>query len=173
MSAPVVMLVIPNLGSGGAQKVFRRQLAFYSSKCTTIGVVFNRDGFIDEDRRMDILTLDVPAGRTWPGKFIFFLRRIKRLRAIKRQHGVTVSISHLEGADYVNCLSRVNEKVICWIHGTKTHDRDISGTLGLLRRNILMPYLYRKSHLIVTVSERIAVELKRDFGQGSSRIISI
>src|SRR5688500_15394542 len=98
MNDAVILLVIPNLGNGGAQKVFRQQLAFYSARFRTLAVVFNVEGFTDEDQRLaNVISLDVPGGSTWMGKAGFFLRRIRRLRAIKKQHGVTVSISHLEG----------------------------------------------------------------------------
>jgi glycosyltransferase involved in cell wall biosynthesis len=174
MSQPVILLVIPNLGNGGAQKVFRQQLAFYSSRFRTIAVVFNRDGFTDEDNRLqNVVSMDVPGGETWLTKLQFFRRRIRKLRAIKNENGVTLSISHLEGADYVNCLSKGNEKVICWVHGTKSHDREIAGTLGVVRRKLMIPNIYRKSNLIVTVSERIAEELKNDFGLEADKVFTI
>jgi glycosyltransferase involved in cell wall biosynthesis len=174
MSEQVILLVIPNLGAGGAQKVFRQQLAFYSARFKTLAVVFNRAGFIDEDHRLpNIISLDVPGGNTSAGKLRFFLGRIRRLRTIKKLHGVTVSISHLEGADYVNCLSRSNERVICWVHGTKMYDREISGMVGEIRRRLMIPKIYRKSDLIVTVSERIAAELKNNFRQAADKVIAI
>jgi glycosyltransferase involved in cell wall biosynthesis len=162
---PVVLLLIPSLGTGGAQVVFRQQLAFYSARFPTVGVVFNMDGATEADRRLQhIVSLGVSAGRHWPGKLLSFVARIRGLRAIKRQHGVTVSISHLEGADYVNWFSRRAEKVICWIHGSKMHDREIRGMLGVVRRRLLMPYVYSRCENIVTVSERIADELRAHLG---------
>jgi len=164
MSNQVMLLVIPNLGTGGAQAVFRQQLAFYSARFKTVGVVFNTDGFTEADAQLNrVVSLDVVAGRNWPGKMWSFVARIRRLRAIKKQHAVTVSISHLEGADYVNWFSRLDEKVICWIHGTKMHDQMIRGITGAVRKRILMPYVYKRCDHIVTVSERIAEELRVHF----------
>jgi glycosyltransferase involved in cell wall biosynthesis len=174
MSQPVILLVIPNLGNGGAQKVFRQQLAFYSLRFRTIAVVFNRDGFTDEDNQLqNVVSLDVPGGETWLTKLQFFRSRITKLRAIKYKNDVTLSISHLEGADYVNCLSKGNEKVICWVHGTKSHDREIAGAIGIVRRKLMIPNIYRKSNLIVTVSERIAEELKNDFRLQADKVYTI
>ena len=164
MPTPVLLLLIPNLGRGGTQAVFRQQLSFYSARVKTVGVVFNTDGTTSDDTKLgQIISLDVEAGRSWFGKLISFLTRIRRLRTIKRQHSVTISISHLEGADYVNWFSRQGEKVVCWIHGTKMHDGEIRGILGVLRKGVLMPLVYNRCDGIVTVSERIADELREHF----------
>src|SRR5262245_12155733 len=112
MASGKLILIIPNLGTGGAQAVFRQQLAFFSKHIPTIGVVFNRDNFSTADAGLDnVISLDVGAGATWLTKFGRFMERIRKLRAIKKQYGITISISHLEGADYINILSRESEKV--------------------------------------------------------------
>lgn len=154
-----VLLVIPNLGRGGAQKVFHQQLQGLQDAFTVIGCVFNFDGAFKEDHAENIISLNVPKGNNYLTKFWYFIIRIIRLRSIKRQYKIDVSISHLEGADYVNILSRTNEKVICWIHGTKKYDRNISGLLGLIRMRFLIPSLYKNADKLVTVSKGIAQEL--------------
>src|ERR1041385_3368147 len=155
----VVMLIIPNLGRGGAQKVFRDQLRFYSTHFKTIGCVFNLDGCLPEDRDLGVISLDVPAGGNVFSKTLNFFKRAWKLRAIKRANNVSHSISHLEGADYANILSRQSESLICWIHGTKIFDREIRGPLGLLRKKILMPVLYKRDIRMVAVSEGIRREM--------------
>jgi glycosyltransferase involved in cell wall biosynthesis len=60
-------------------------------------------------------------------------------------------------------LSKRKEKIICWIHGTKSFDKNIQGVLGSIRKKILIPLTYKRSDLIVTVSEGIRQELIRDF----------
>jgi glycosyltransferase involved in cell wall biosynthesis len=156
-----VLLLIPNLGRGGAQKVFHHQLKFLSDGFEVIGCVFNWSGAFPEDHNKQIISLNVPEGRTYFSKLWYFILRVIRLRRIKRQNQIDVSISHLEGADYVNLLSRCNDKVICWIHGTKKYDENISGLSGTLRMKILIPRLYRRADKLVTVSKGIASELSK------------
>lgn len=158
-----ILLIIPNLGMGGAQRVFHQQLALLSPHFNVQGCVFNWDGALDEDKTNGILSLEVPAGRTWIRKISYFVLRVIRLRKIKRQMNIQVSISHLEGADYINLFSSGSDKVICWIHGTKKFDRNIKGILGLIRKYILMPLIYRRVDKIVTVSKGIKDELKNTF----------
>ena len=135
------------------------QYAFYSKSFKTIGCVFNWDGVPEEDRHASIISLNVPAGKHFLGKMRSFIRRVVKLRNIKKQLGVDISISHLEGADYINILSKSQEKIICWIHGSKKFDRNITGFQGLLRRKFLMPLLYNKASQIVTVSNGIRQEI--------------
>lgn len=158
-----ILLLIPNLGAGGAQAVLRRQLEVLAESRTVFVCVFNTDGLIDADSTITLHSLDVSGARNPMLKLLNFYRRIMRLRKLKRQLNITVSISHLEGADYVNILSGVG-KVVCWIHGSKRFDENISGVLGWIRHNLLMPLLYRRADHIVTVSHGIADEMENYLG---------
>src|SRR5688572_17901207 len=154
-----ILLIIPNLGKGGAQQVFRDQFHFFSAHYNVVGCVFNWDDTFEDDRIPNLVSLDVPAGRGALGKIHSFVKRILRLRSVKKKYHVDFSISHLEGADYVNILSKRQEKIICWIHGTKAFDENIQGTMGMIRKNFLIPLTYRLSDKIITVSEGIRTEL--------------
>lgn len=168
-----ILILIPNLGRGGAQKVFLDQFKFYADHYPTIGCVFNWDDTFEDDRLPNLISLNVPAGNNWISKSFFFLKRVYELRRIKRENNINFSISHLEGADYVNLLSKRKEKIICWIHGTKTSDENIMGVLGLLRKKIFIPFTYRLSDKIVTVSEGIHQELIKNFKISSAKISTI
>jgi glycosyltransferase involved in cell wall biosynthesis len=163
MNKTRVLLIIPNLGKGGAQRVYHQQLDYLSAYFNVQGCVFNWDGAFEEDKRKGIISLEVPAGSTWIDKAYYFSIRIIRLRKIKKRMNIEVTISHLEGADYVNLLSRSSDKVICWIHGTKRFDANINGVLGIIRQKLLMPFLYKRSQKIVTVSKGIEHEFRNAF----------
>jgi glycosyltransferase involved in cell wall biosynthesis len=158
-----VLLIIPNLGRGGAQRVFHQQLKYLSNDFDVMGCVFNWDGAFEEDKASNIVSLNVSGGVTLLQKIRTFILRIIRLRKLKRENKIDISISHLEGADYVNLLSRGSDKTICWIHGTKKFDRNITGPLGVARHHVLMPILYRRAQKIVTVSNGIRDEMKDSY----------
>lgn len=168
-----LLILIPNLGTGGAQKVYRQQLSYLAKEYEVVGCVFNWDGSFEEDRTQNMYSLDVPAGTSTLNKVWCFLQRIWRLRKLKKSLGVDVSISHLEGADYVNLLSRGNDKVICWIHGTKKHDGNIEGALGWIRKEILIPFTYGRADKIITVSDGIRHELEKEFRISPSSMTTI
>ncbi len=155
---PTILLIIPNLGRGGAQRVFHQQRALINN-AHVISVVFNFDGAFSGEQADGTISLDVPAGRNVWEKLSNFRRRVVRLRAIKKKYRVDLAISHLEGADYVNLMSGQGERRILWIHGSKWHDRDIRGLLGKLRLRVLLPWLYQRADRIVCVSHGIQREL--------------
>jgi glycosyltransferase involved in cell wall biosynthesis len=168
-----VILLIPNLGRGGAQQVFRQQLNSLSTNFEVKGCVFNWEGAFQEDRIDNIVSLDVQAGRTILGKILNFILRIRKLRRLKKKLGVHVTISHLEGADYINVLSKAGDKTICWIHGTKKHDENIEGKLGVIRRRLMIPFFYKRANRIVTVSNGITDELATDYPTLKAKLLTI
>ncbi|HWA34469.1 MAG TPA: glycosyltransferase [Cyclobacteriaceae bacterium] len=173
MNRTNILLIIPHLGSGGAQQVFREQFVFYRQHANVVGCVFNWEGAFANDKMSGIVSLDVPGGHNLFQKAVFFWKRIKRLRRLKQQHNIDVSISHLEGADYVNVISSGREKTILWIHGTKKFDQEIQGTLGWLRKRKLIPLLYRRTARIIAVSEGIRQELIREYRLPPAMVITI
>jgi glycosyltransferase involved in cell wall biosynthesis len=172
MSAQNILLIIPNLGAGGAQKVYYQQLRLLQEDNRIIGCVFNFEGMVAEENVSNIISLDVPAGKNFITKAYFFLLRIRRLSKLKERMNIDLSISHLEGADYVNILSKHREEVIIWIHGTKQHDKNIQGMLGWIRKQVLMPLIYQRADKIVTVSKGISFELSRNYPRLTKKIFS-
>jgi glycosyltransferase involved in cell wall biosynthesis len=168
-----LLILIPNLGTGGAQKVYRQQLTLLSNTFDVYGCVFNRDGFLPQDHMANIYSLDVAGGSDIISKIVFFFKRVIRLKRLKQQLSIDVCISHLEGADYINLLSRKKEKVICWIHGTKTFDQNISGGVGWIRKKFLIPATYRRFDFIVAVNTRISAELVIEYGVNKSKVRTI
>ncbi len=171
-SQPTVLLIIPNLGRGGAQRVFHQQRALLTN-VNVVSVVFNFDGAFESEQVDGTISLEVPAGKNWWQKLWNFRQRVIRLRAIKKQYKVDVAISHLEGADYVNLLSGQGERRILWIHGSKWHDLDIQGVLGKVRLRFLLPWLYRRADDIVCVSEGIKNELTQRLPSISKKLTTI
>ncbi len=159
MDQKVVLLVITNLNFGGAQRVFYNLSVELSKKYKVVECVFNFDAGHAFKTGNEVISLDVKAGKGFFGKIYNFYLRCKRLREIKKTVKADICISHLEGADYVNILSRENEKVICCIHGSKLHDENIEGPIGWIRRVILIPLLYKKADVLITVSRGVLEEL--------------
>ncbi|MEI9917929.1 MAG: glycosyltransferase [Bacteroidota bacterium] len=170
---PHVLLLIPNLGSGGAQRVFHQHREFLSKDFNVTSCVFNFDGAFAEEKNESILSLDIPAGNNIIEKVSHFFQRVRRLKKIKREYNIDLTVSHLEGADYVNILSKQDDKLILWIHGTKLHDKDISGVVGWLRKNLMLPWLYRRADRIVCVSQGIASELKLMIPAAAQKILAV
>lgn len=156
-----ILLLIPQLTFGGAERVFHdhgRELA--RAGHTVTECVFDSRGRIDFPTHNRLVGLDVPAAGPSPlSKAHVWRKRVQRLRQLKRELQIDVCISHLEGADYLNLLSKGTEKVIVCVHNSKRHDPGFAGMNGWLRRRVLMPRLYRRADCVVAVSRDLRQEL--------------
>lgn len=168
-----ILLIIPNAGLGGAQRVFHDLSLILSPYFEVTECVFNLDDGHVFQTGNTFLSLDVPGGKTVFDKLWNFFRRINRLRKIKEENNFDYAISHLEGADYVNILSRKKEKVILCVHGTKKYDLEIRGILGWIRKNIFIKIIYRWADRIVCVSHGIKQELRKEFNLSESKLFVI
>ncbi|HSZ26368.1 MAG TPA: glycosyltransferase [Cytophagaceae bacterium] len=152
-------MIIPNMDFGGAQRSFAKLSESLSSRYNIYLVVFNRKAGVAYDFKGELIDLDILASSSIVGKAANFIKRIQKVTSIKREKNIDISISFLEGADYINLLSKKKEKVILSIRGSKIHDETTKGLLGWFRNFFLIPYLYKYADKIVTVNYGIIYEL--------------
>ena len=171
-----VMLMSPNFGGGGAERSIAKLSLLLSGQGYEVHfVIFNvfagREQVYPVEGRLHVL--DVPAGKSYYDKAFRFLQRVTKVTRLKRTLGIDVCISFLEGADYVNIISRQKEKVVISIRGSKENDKEIKGLLGAFRKRILMPWLYKKADAVVCVSEGIKHEVEQmlKLHPGKARVI--
>lgn len=158
-----ILLIIPNLDFGGAQESFASLSRELSKNHNVINVVFNKNNIGPYEFVTPLLDLDIPASTTLIGKLVNFVKRLSKVKKIKQQYDIDISISFLEGADYVNLLTKSNDKVIISIRGSKRHDQHITGWLGFIRHRLLLPVLYRMADQLVALNQGIRKELIYDY----------
>lgn len=173
MNAKKVLLIIPEMITGGAQRSLANLSIELNRHFEVWLVVFNRQRPVAYIHGGQLLSLDVVPGKSWLSKIISFQKRVSRVKQIKRDLKIDVAISFLEGADYVNVLSRHTEKVILSIRGSKVHDEIMQDSFFRLRSKILIPGLYKKADALVAVNEGIATELSARFGLSKNKIHTI
>ena len=168
-----ILLLIPNLGLGGAQRVFHDHSVELAKHYSVTETVFNLEGGDLYPSGNSVVNLNVRGGGGALAKLQNFWRRISGLRQLRERLQPAVVISHLEGADYVNLLSGGPGKTILCVHGSKLHDANIRGLVGWLRKNVLIPLLYNRADRIVTVSRDIIPELAEGFGVKPEKLLTI
>ncbi len=89
-------------------------------------------------------------------KIINYHKRVKYIKQIKKEKNIDVAISFLETTNFVNILSRQNEKVIISVRNYVS--KLASGVYGFLYKNMIK-ILYNKADLVVSVSKAIAFDL--------------
>jgi glycosyltransferase involved in cell wall biosynthesis len=152
-------MLVTELALGGAAKVVRELSAMLATQFEVHEVVFNVADGIAFDGVATPHSLDVSGGGGPLHKLANLGRRIRRTRALKRKLRIDVSISHLEGAHWVDVLSRRGEKVVLCVHGSTLNNGEIRGLSGWLRARVVLPFIYNRADRIVTVSHGIRSEL--------------
>lgn len=158
-----VMILAPDFGYGGAERsVAAVSLALADSYQVHV-VVFNKN--ISQVYAVGgrVHSLEVGGGTTLAKKILFFFQRVIRLKRLRKKLGIHVCLSFLEGADYINILTRGKSKTIINIRGSKKHDANITGTLGWIRKKILIPVLYNRADVITVVADGLKQELVTEF----------
>lgn len=143
---------------GGAAKVVRDHATAFRAFADVREIVFNRTDGVDFEGN-EVISLDVDGGGGLGDRLANFLRRVVRYGKFKENWQPDVSIAHLEGAHYVDLISRRSEKVVLVLHGSINHNRDFTGLMGAIRRRILIPQTLRRADAVVAVSRDIAAEM--------------
>lgn len=168
-----IMLLIPQYTYGGAERVFFNQGRELARHHRVIECVFDQHTPVDFPTQNTLVFLDVPAGQGTLGKVQSFRQRIERVRQLKREYQIDVCISHLEGADYLNVLSKGREKIILCMHNTIVRHPNTRGLMGALRVKGLVPKLYRRADAIAAVSRDLRRELIESFGLPADKAVTI
>ena len=168
-----ILLIIPELGKGGAEKSFLKISNVLAKKYTVYLCTFHTQVTVPYSVEVELIDLQTLPTQNIVRKLAYIIIRYRKLQKVKTMLRIAVSISFLEGADYLNILSRKQDSVIVSIRGSKTSDGQIDGWLGRLRKKLLIPQLYRKADKVVTVSEGLAHEMQSDYQIEPSKVATI
>lgn len=161
-----VLLLGSELGKGGAERsisllsYYLEQIGYNITLCILSGT--DREQYYKTCK--NVVFIDPPKHTSISGKINAWRHRLKKVRELKRDQNIDVSISFLEGPDYVNVLTRGKEKIVLSIRGSKMHDKVIAGAMGTIRKKVLIPYLYKRADEVACVTQALADELHEHFG---------
>ncbi|QCK16489.1 glycosyltransferase [Mangrovivirga cuniculi] len=155
-----IILLIPNIEYGGAQRSFVSLANALSDDFNVIVCVFYIPGKIgfNLNEQIKIHELDPESSDNILGKVKSFQSRLNKLNHYISSYKVETVISYLEGANYLNCLSIAKNKIIS-LRGSIYSDQNINGVIGYLRKFALMPLIYSKADSIIVLNEGIKREV--------------
>lgn len=167
-----IALLIPELGQGGAQRSLTK-LAWELSKNHTVYILtFHPDYAASYELPVEPISLAKSSNNRFE-KLIVWRKRYKALKKIKQNKDLDICISFLEGANYLNVLTKSSTKTVISVRGSKEFDHKISGVIGWIRKRILIPRWFGKADKIVVVSKDIKYELEHFFKLSSDKIETI
>lgn len=155
-----ILMLITNLGQGGAERVFHdHATAFAESGMTVEQAVFAGDYADAYQTPLPLHQLRTPVWLAWLGAPGRLIGRALALRRLAVRGRFDVVVSHMDGANWVNALSSSRGAKLLVVHGSVVHDRNQRGCRQWLRTRVVIPALYNRAEVIVAVSEGIRREL--------------
>lgn len=175
-----VLMVIPQLGYGGAQGAFLR-LATQLSKYADIKIALMARDYgtgpyttAGSDTNLPVVLLDESylTPKNLPKKVLRWWRMLRRLKEIKAEHDITISF--LSGANLLNALAGNPHSTIVSERGSKLYHTDISPLRKFLWLRVLDPMTYRRAGKIVPASIGYAKEIAQIAGSSQlAKIVAI
>lgn len=159
-----ILLIIPSLGVGGAERALCALSVALEKRGHQVWLL-HFDGEVASPFKHGgtLLHLNVRTGKSFIRKLVAFIKRVRRVGRLKSHLQIDASISFLEGADFVNVLSRRKDKVIVSIRSSKIHYESATGPFRLIRSKILIPTLYRCADHVVALQHNVAAELNAHY----------
>lgn len=173
MSKPLrILMLIPQLGYGGAESAFLRLADFMSNHAElTIGLMsrnYGSEHYSNEHRVSSHRAVLLDEANTkqhgYLGKFLKWRRMLRKLRVLKSEHDVTISF--LSGPNLLNTLAVMPQRTIVSERGSKLYHRGIPRLRKFLWLSILDPFIYKRAAIIVPASIGYSKEIAEIGGDG-------
>ena len=159
-----ILLLIPSLRNGGAERVAARLYYSLKSRGHDPLIVTFSDGEVDYPVDNHI-AMGIESSTNYVKKIINVIRRVYCLKRIKKVFSPHISIGFLFGANLVNAYSRRNEHlVISSVHNTSRFEDEVPFT------RLINDSIYSKSDYIVPVSLGIKGELLEKYSLTNDKL---
>ncbi|MCR8746793.1 glycosyltransferase [Romboutsia lituseburensis] len=161
-----VAFIIPSLKNGGAERVLSTISMNLDENIKQYIFTWNgKDP--DYDFNGKIVEIDVQNSTSLIKNVGVLLKRVREVRKYKKEYKIDTCISHLEGPNIVNLLSKGSEKTVITVHNFQSKER--TGLYGFIFK-ILMKLLYNRADQIVVVSKAIKQDLVNNFNIKRTKI---
>lgn len=155
-----ILMLIPELGYGGAERSFMRLSQLLSQYHDVTLVVFRRDSVnLSHSKAYDDvrLPLEVLDDNQIHNKLFRWMKRWCKLRELKKKSDITISF--LTGASLLNVMTFSKSRTIVSLRGSRLFDPAFFGLKLFIYRNLLDPMMFASADATVSISEGLTHEL--------------
>jgi len=129
------------------------------------------DGTINDYKpECEIIDLETPMRESKVLKIISQIKRYSRLKKIKKEKKIDISISFKDNPNLTSLFSKQNDRIIMTVHTTPSID--YKGIKGKIYKYLIGKY-FERADRIVTVSEGIKNDLILNYGLNKDKIQTI
>ena len=167
-----VAIIIQKLNGGGAERTASNLSLFFKDCCDVHLIVF--DGReITYPYAGTLHDLKLPAVDGKANKLINLQKRVAAVKKLKKEYNIDYSISLMDGANLVNVLSCVGDKVITSVRIQMSKSRNATEGIGGLLDRKIMQFVGEKSYRVVALSKGVENDLRDVYGVPSERLVTI
>jgi glycosyltransferase involved in cell wall biosynthesis len=172
-----LLFIIPKLGSGGAERVIAN-LCQSLEDFEKYVAIFEKE--IKYEVKANIIHIPLLPSKNLLFRVLNFLIIKLRLKNFKKKIKTSFTISFMEPANYYNLFTRQDqEKIILTFHNyyslkyNPERKFSVKKRFRLLFYKFIMKRFYNKADLLIAVSKGIELDLVKNFGISSEKIITI
>ena len=155
-----LMLITPMLHQGGFERVCVTTARLMQEYYDVTILIFSDKDINYDITGLNVVNINVPSKKSKLAKVINLIKRIVKTRKVKKELGIDISYSFGSSANYVNVLSRRQEKVLTGLRCST--DMEAPDQVKLF---------CKKADQVLSCSKEIMRQLKRDFGYERSSYI--
>lgn len=165
-----ILILIPTLGGGGAEKTAATMSLKLAARHNVLIVLFNKEyGQNPYPHAGEVIYLNTLPTRNIFYKAFGFAARYHRIRKIKKQNKIDVSISFLEVMNFLNVVTRQKDKIIISVRQFRSKD-NAKKALDFYLYNYLMKTFYNRANNIVVPSKGIYYDLIKNYNIQEAKI---
>lgn len=167
-----VAIIIQKLNGGGAERTASNLSMFLKDLCNVHLIVF--DGReITYPYAGVFHDLKLPALEGKANKVLNFYKRVAAVKKLKKENNIDYSISLMDGANLVNALSCVGDKVITSVRIQMSKSRNVKQGLGSVISRKTMQFIGKKSYKVVALSKGVEEDLLNVYGVPQEKLVTI
>ncbi len=165
-----IAFILPSLDRGGVSSAALNLInELNNSKYNKF--IFLYDGSIIEyETDIEIIDIKTPKTDSVPAKIITQIKRYYRLRKIKSEKKIDISISFKDNPNITSLFAKKNDKIIMTVHTTPS--RDYKGIKGKVYKYLIGRY-FNRADKIIAVSDGIKNDLEKNYQVQNNKIQTI
>jgi len=164
-----VAILIQNLHNGGAERMASNLSLRLSKEYQLYLIVFDgKDAIYPYGGSMVRLYVPPLEKASVARRIINVLRRVRKLKYYKKKLKIDITISHLDGANLVNILSKKNDRVISVYHSIASRETGTNAVNRLFQR-----FVAKHSEKYIMVSRPAVEDMEKNYGVAPDRLSCI
>lgn len=165
-----IAFILPSLDRGGVSSASLNIINKLDAAQYNKFIVLYDGKIIEYETDIAIIDMKTPKADSVAAKIITQFKRYYRLRKIKSEKKIDISISFKDNPNITSLFAKINDKIIMTVHTTPS--RDYKGFKGKIYKYLICRY-FNRADKIIAVSDGIKNDLEKNYQVQKNKIQTI